>query len=72
MSGMIDFFVKLLFGLFLLGMITVPILFTNLADKANLELQTILKNECGMEYTVPEVWRNGENLSRICGLKKTE
>jgi hypothetical protein len=34
------------------------------------ELQTILKNECGMEYSTEEVRRNGENLSRICGLKK--
>ncbi len=34
------------------------------------ELQTILKNECGMEYSTQEVRRNGENLSRICGLKK--
>jgi len=34
------------------------------------ELQTILKNECGMEYSSIEVRRNGENLSRICGLKK--
>jgi len=37
--------------------------------KGNAELQTILKNECGMEYTKGEVLRNGENLSRICGLK---
>jgi len=34
------------------------------------ELQTILKNECGMEYSTQEVRRNGKNLSRICGLKK--
>jgi len=34
------------------------------------ELQTILKNECGMEYSSVEVRRNGKNLSRICGLKK--
>ena len=33
------------------------------------QLQTILKNECGMDYTVGEVIRNGDNLSRICGLK---
>ena len=33
------------------------------------DLQTILKDQCGMEYTAGEVWRNGENLSRICGLK---
>ena len=34
------------------------------------QLQTILKNECGMEYSIDEVGRNGENLSLICGLKK--
>ena len=33
------------------------------------QLQTILKNECGMDYTVDKVRRNGDNLSRICGLK---
>ena len=32
------------------------------------ELQTILKNQCGAEYSLGEVWRNGENLARICGL----
>ena len=33
------------------------------------QLQSILKNECGMDYSIDEVARNGENLSRICGLK---
>ena len=37
--------------------------------KSTDELQTILKNECGMEYSISEVRRNGENLSRICGQK---
>jgi len=66
---MINFFVKLLIFFWILFWIIVPTYLTNRANKANLELQTILKNECGMEYTAPEVWRNGENLSRICGLK---
>ena len=34
------------------------------------QLQFILKDECGMDYTIGEVVRNGDNLSRICGLKK--
>ena len=33
------------------------------------ELQTILKNECGMDYSIDEIRRNSDNLSRICGLK---
>ena len=32
-------------------------------------LQIILKNECGMDYSIDDVRRNGDNLSRICGLK---
>ena len=66
---MIGFFGKLFIGFFLLGMIMLLIYAINRDNKANLELQTILKNECGMEYTAPEVWRNGTYLSRICGLK---
>jgi len=46
--------------------ISIPFLIYQSAD----ELQTILKNECGMEYSIEEVSRNGKNLSRICGLKK--
>ena len=35
------------------------------------ELQTILKNECGiLDYSIDEIRRNGENLSLICGLKR--
>jgi len=41
----------------------------HIEHKKTAELQTILKNECGMEYSHGEVRRNGENLSRICGLK---
>ena len=66
---MIDFFLKLWIAFSLLVIIIGSIQLDIRANKANLELQTILKNECGMEYTAPEVWRNGENLSRICGLK---
>ena len=40
------------------------------AYKSAEQLQTILKNECGMEYSIDEIWRNGDNLSRICGLKE--
>ena len=32
-------------------------------------LQIILKDECGMDYSIDDVKRNGNNLSRICGLK---
>ena len=32
-------------------------------------LQIILKDECGMDYSIDDVKRNGDNLSRICGLK---
>ena len=34
------------------------------------QLQTILKNECGMKYSIDEIRRNGDNLSRICELKE--
>ena len=30
------------------------------------ELQTILRDECGMDYTFEQVERNGENLAQIC------
>ena len=33
------------------------------------QLQSILKNECGMDYSIDEIRRNGENLSLICGIK---
>ena len=33
------------------------------------QLQTILKNECGMEYSIDEIRKNSDNLSLICGLK---
>ena len=30
-------------------------------------LQIILKDECGMDYSIDDVRKNGDNLSRICG-----
>ena len=33
-------------------------------------LQIILKDKCGMDYSIDDVRRNGDNLSRICGLKE--
>lgn len=47
----------------------VPLVVLLYSDKTYEELQVILKNECGMDYSVDEVRRNGRNLSRICGLK---
>ena len=34
------------------------------------QLQTILKNECGMVYSIDEVARNGENLSTHLRIKE--
>ena len=34
------------------------------------QLQSILKNECGMDYSIDVIRRNGENLSLICGQDK--
>ena len=63
---MIDFLFEKFMIIVIIGIIPLG-LYSN--HKGNAELQTILKNECGMEYTKGEVRRNGENLSRICGLK---
>jgi len=52
------------------AIISFPLLWSTDSILSTDELQTILKNECGMEYSTQEVRRNGENLSRICGLKK--
>ena len=32
-------------------------------------LQIILKDECGMDYSIDDVRRNGDNNLMICGLK---
>ena len=34
------------------------------------ELQTILRDECGMDYTFEQVERNGENLAHICEVQQ--
>ncbi len=64
---------KLFYGSIVIMMVllvlSIPISIQS-SRQGTLELQTILKNECGMEYSSGEVYRNGENLSRICGLTK--
>ena len=60
-----------LFVIFLLVFLPVSYMWVEHDYYKNAEqLQTILKNECGMVYSIDEVARNGENLSLICGLKK--
>ena len=44
-------------------------IFYNYEYKSAEQLQPILKDQCGMEYSIDEIRRNGNNLSRICGLK---
>ena len=59
-------------GSIIFSLITISILGVLLnvyTYKSAEQLQTILKNECGMEYSIDEIRRNGNNLSRICGLK---
>lgn len=66
-----DFFIeKLLFPLLLLLVVVVLVFEVQVDYEKAEELQVILKNECGMEYSVHDVIMHGENLSRICGLKK--
>jgi len=52
----------------ILFIISLPYLAWEL-NQTNEDLQTILKNECNMDYSIEEVRRNGETLARICGLK---
>ena len=59
---------SIIFSLIVLSIIGA--LFYTYDYKSAEQLQTILKNECGMDYTVDEIRRNGDNLSRICGLKE--
>lgn len=73
---MVDFIADKVLGpiiilVLILGFASIPFSF-HLFYKSAEELQVILKNECGMDYSVDEVMRNGENLSRICGLKNDE
>ena len=57
-------------GTIIVSLIIIGAIFYTYGNKSAEQLQTILKNECGMEYSVDEIWRNGDNLSRICGLKE--
>ena len=54
---------------FLIMISIIGVLLNVYTYKSTEQLQTILKNECGMEYSIDEIRRNGDNLSRICGLK---
>ena len=67
---MIDFlFEKIVASLTIIALIIAIPYGIHIDHKETAELKTILKNECGMEYSQGEVWRNGKNLSRICGMK---
>ena len=74
MTDFTDFIFEKTLGPVLLLMLVLLIIYIPIgiwdSIESTNELQTILKNECGMEYSTQEVRRNGKNLSRICGLKK--
>ena len=74
MTDFTDFIFEKTLGPVLLLMLVLLIIYIPIgiwdSIESTNELQTILKNECGMEYSIEEVRKNGENLSRICGLKK--
>ena len=59
---------SIIFSLIIISILGV--LFNGIQYKSAEQLQTILKDECGMDYSIDDVRKNGDNLSRICGLKK--